>query len=667
MSRRKRRSDTMAPALFPFLAVLLCTIGALIMVLAISVTSSHASAKREAELALLEAKDESNQIKALSNELAFQREEMKKDVEKRRQALQEIEDHIARLRDELKSLEQGLRELTEKNSEGELTIEQKEKRIEDLKRAIEDKKQEIEEEIANKKDRRPAFAIMPYTGRSGTTRRPVYIECTKEHVIIQPEGIKIDIKDLTPPGPGNPLATALRVLRNAYSERDANYGFTQPPYPLLIIRPDGIESYARARAAMSSWDDQFGYELVEDSMELAFPPGIPGLEKTLVSAVEDAKQRQRALVLANPRLAREQELSLDSWDDPSSSNSSMRSDFGSGSSSGSSRLDGVSEGDWKMVSPVVGFQGGGSGGSGGSQGAGAGSIPSGIATDGKNLPVGSEPLSSGQGSGLSSSGLQSGSALDRSSMGEGAFGDSGSESGEQGGVAGGSAAGGSQTRPDQFSGSTDSAGGAQAMSAGSSQSGMSAGSSGSNSLDLTGSQATDFRDQRDSSQTTPLPQSVNQQSGDEKTATDNHSQDASNQGSRARHVSADGDLKPISVSAGRNWAQAKAEGKATPVTRTIKIVALKDKWLVMADSSKMEIEATILHQDRGPQAAADDLAKAIRSRVDAWGPSVPGGFWVPTVEIHQASDAQLSVGRMERLLEGSGVELKIVPLQLPKN
>jgi hypothetical protein len=667
MSRRKRRSDTMAPALFPFLAVLLCTIGALIMVLAISVTSSHASAKREAEMALLEAKDESNQIKALSNELAFQREEMKKDVEKRRQALQEIEDHIARLKDELKSLEQGLRELADKNSEGELTIEQKEQRVEDLKRAIEDKKQEIQEEIAKKKDRRPAFAIMPYTGRSGTTRRPVYIECTKQYVIIQPEGIKIDIKDLTPPGPGNPLATALRVLRNAYSERDASYGFTQPPYPLLIIRPDGIESYARARAAMSSWDDQFGYELVEDSMDLAFPPGIPGLEKTLASAVEDAKQRQRALVVANPRLAREQELSLDSWDDPSSSNSSIRSDFGSGSSSGGSPLGGASEGEWRMVSPVVGLKGGGSGGSDGSQGAGGGSIPLGITLDGKTFPMGSESLSSGQGSSLSFSGSRSGSVVDSSMLGEGAFVDTGAESLGQGSVAGGSAAGGSQTRPYQLWGNMDSSAGGQSMSAGSSQSGMAAGSTGSNSLDLTGSQTTNFRDHRNSSQASPLPQSVNQQSGDEKTATDNHTQDASNQGARARHVSADGDLKPISVNAGRNWAQAKAEGKATPVTRTIRIVALKDKWLVMADSSKMEIEAAILHQERGPQAAADDLAKSIRSRVDAWGPSVPGGFWVPTVEIHQASDAQLSVGRLELLLEGSGVELKIVPLQLPKN
>jgi len=156
---------------------------------------------------------------------------------------------------------------------------------------------------------------------------------------------------------------------------------------------------------------------------------------------------------------------------------------------------------------------------------------------------------------------------------------------------------------------------------------------------------------------------VNQKTADDPEGTDASSSNTS----KTRHVSSDGDLKPISVGAGKNWAQAKAEGKATPVTRTIKIIALIDKWLVVADSSKLEIEANILHHEKGPQIASEELAKAIRSRVDAWGPSVPGGYWVPTVEIHQASDAQLSVGRMERLLEGSGVELKIVPLQLPRN
>lgn len=654
MSRRKRRSDTMAPALFPFLAVLLCTIGALVMVLAITVTSSHASAKKEAELALLEAKDKSNLVKSQSNELEFRREEMKRDIERRRQALQEIEDHIARLKDELLSLEDGLKKLSDESLSAEISLDKKVKRTEELKKEIQQKKKEIEEQIAKKKDRRPAFAIMPYTGRSGTTRRPVYIECIKDKVVIQPEGIVIESKDLIPPGPGNPLATALRVLRNTYSERDAQYGFTQPPYPLLIIRPDGIESYARARAAMSSWDDQFGYELVEAGMDLVFPPGIPGLDKTLADAVSDAKQRQRALVLANPRLAREQELGLDTWDDPVTSNSSISSGFGGDRKTDSANS--ANDGNWRMVSPVVGYSGSAQDAAGGQEGGVSGST-----MGGRDAAMGS-PAVSGAANGNSIA-ASAGNAGENAKVNAGSMADGNSQSGNaiNGGVVGGVASGGSTSAASQSPNGVNPSSQNSSMGSVSNQTGIASTGSGGTGNDPSNGMPNDFRDQGKSEQPGSVQQSVNQQAnaqgGDTSQAPNN----------KLKHVSSDGDLKPISVGAGRNWAQAKAEGKATPVTRTIKIIALKDKWLVVADSSKLEIEANILHQEKGPQIASEELAKAIRSRVDAWGPSVPGGYWVPTVEIHQASDAQLSVGRMERLLEGSGVELKIVPLQLPRN
>lgn len=654
MSRRKRRSDTMAPALFPFLAVLLCTIGALVMVLAITVTSSHASAKKEAELALLEAKDKSNLVKSQSNELEFRREEMKRDIERRRQALQEIEDHIARLKDELLSLEDGLKKLSDESLSADISLDKKVKRTEELKKEIQQKKKEIEEQIAKKKDRRPAFAIMPYTGRSGTTRRPVYIECVKDKVVIQPEGIVIESKDLIPPGPGNPLATALRVLRNTYSERDAQYGFTQPPYPLLIIRPDGIESYARARAAMSSWDDQFGYELVEAGMDLVFPPGIPGLDKTLADAVSDAKQRQKALVLANPRLAREQELGLDTWDDPVTSNSSISSGFGGDRKTDSANS--ANDGNWRMVSPVVGYSGSAQGAAGGQEGGVSGST-----MGGRDAAMGS-PAVSGTANGASIA-ASAGNAGENANENAGSMADGNSQSGNaiNGGVVGGVASGGSTSAASQSPNGVNPSSQNSSMGSVSNQTGIASTGSGGTGNDPSNGMPNDFRDQGKSEQPGSVQQSVNQQAnaqgGDTSPSSNN----------KLKHVSSDGDLKPISVGAGRNWAQAKAEGKATPVTRTIKIIALKDKWLVVADSSKLEIEANILHQEKGPQIASEELAKAIRSRVDAWGPSVPGGYWVPTVEIHQASDAQLSVGRMERLLEGSGVELKIVPLQLPRN
>ena len=97
MSRSKRRGDNTAPALFPFLAVLLCTIGALVLILVLTVANSHASARREAEDAMVEVKDTADLMQVVSEELEAQREGLKAKVERRRRDLADIEDHIARL------------------------------------------------------------------------------------------------------------------------------------------------------------------------------------------------------------------------------------------------------------------------------------------------------------------------------------------------------------------------------------------------------------------------------------------------------------------------------------------------------------------------------------------------------------------------------------------
>ena len=141
-------------------------------------------------------------------------------------------------------------------------------------------------------------------------------------------------------------------------------------------------------------------------------------------------------------------------------------------------------------------------------------------------------------------------------------------------------------------------------------------------------------------------------------------QKAEGQPPKAKHVRPEGDLKPISVSAGHGWAASRAEGKATPVSRPINIVALKDRWLLRSDAEPNLFEVNVTMEE-GPQQAGNQLAIAMRKRVDSWGLSVPGGYWSPTLTIEAANDAQQSVARLERLLDGSGVEIKVVPLTLP--
>ena len=69
------------------------------------------------------------------------------------------------------------------------------------------------------------------------------------------------------------------------------YGDTIPPYPMLIVRPDGVGTYSDARAALNEWDDQFGYELVPAEVELAYPAPDPQMKERIAYAVKKASDR----------------------------------------------------------------------------------------------------------------------------------------------------------------------------------------------------------------------------------------------------------------------------------------------------------------------------------------------------------------------------------------
>jgi hypothetical protein len=354
MSKRSRGNDY-APSTFPFLAVLLCVIGALILLLVISVTNSRASAKNEVQeelsQAIEQAKENSDYLVSISEELQARRQQVKKQIESRRTELARTEDHITRLEKELEDAIARLRALEDTSSKSENSLDNS-SRIEQLKDRIEEEKRKLSEKIEQQKDQTPAFSIIPYDGANRTTRRPVYLECTQEGVVIQPEGILITMEDLGPPhGPGNPLDAALRVLRTAYQARDNVYGITIPPYPLLLVRPDGIHSYALARSAMSGWDDQFGYELIDAQMELAFPEGIPDLKNELTKTLALAKDRQRALVAALPaRFSRNPYANTggdDTWDSIDGPTSGGRTT--GGSSTGNSGKTKEDARRWEMI------------------------------------------------------------------------------------------------------------------------------------------------------------------------------------------------------------------------------------------------------------------------------------------------------------------------------
>ena len=649
MSKRSRRGNDYAPSTFPFLAVLLCVIGALVLLLVINVTNSRASARNQVQSelteAIEEAKERSDYLVSISEELQARRQQVGKQIELRRSELARAEDHIERLEKDLLEAQARLEKLEDMQESSELKANDP-ARIQELKDQIEAQKLRLAEAIAERKDQTPAFSIIPYEGANRTTRRPVYLECTAQGVVIQPEGVLVSIEDLGPPhGPGNPLDAALRVLRNAYQSRDAIYGITIPPYPLLLVRPEGIASYALARSAMSGWDDQFGYELIDAQMELAFPDGIPELKTDLVRALGVAKDRQRALVAALPAkysrnpFATKTEETWDSIDADLARGANRSESIARGSQVG--KDSGIEQDRrWEMIEQLPASSLGRSDSNGSSSGL---------------MPAGKELGSGGSGVGSTVE------AETSTAQGDGSRGDrSGSEgTGSEGTGSEGTGSEGTQGGGSQVEGSmSPTSGGAR-----SSSNRFSASSSGSSG----GSASLEQSPEDEQMQRAMQEQAIKQQAGESLPGSRASSASSASAGESKKKTSgADSDLKPISLTAGKDWATSRMDNRSTPVSRPIRIIVLQDRWLMCSEGQDWKYDAEI-SLEQGPQAASAELQESIRDRVESWGLSLPGGYWVPSLSVQAAADAEQSLLRMQRLLEGSGVIIKVQPLTTPKN
>ena len=293
-------------SLFPFLAVLICTMGALIVLLVLVVQLARVKATedtREAQLPpdpdALRAQQEDYQWRR--EMLQTQRSQMLDEEASRRLELSHLEEHIRELEKKWELLRETAADLRHRLTQQGAGQEGTEEELQQLQESIRQAKKELEETRARADNQPPVYAIVPYDGPNGTRRRPIYIECRGDGVVIQPEGVRLSASDFRGPlGPGNPLDAALRAIREYHADLGPA-GSQGDPYPLLLVRPDGVENYAVARAALGGWEDEFGYELIDESMRLKFPEADPTLTQLIGKAIADARSRQAVLAAAMPR------------------------------------------------------------------------------------------------------------------------------------------------------------------------------------------------------------------------------------------------------------------------------------------------------------------------------------------------------------------------------
>jgi hypothetical protein len=736
MSGRNGRRETLSPSLFPFLAVLLCTVGALIVILVLSVFRAKAAARQVVESQQQQLEEEAGTLEVVAGELEGRRQKLQEAIDQQRALLAHFEDHLRRLNEQWERLQKS-KQLESQDAQQRLDkISQLQEKITATQSEIDKLREQLaEKEKQGKKP--PAFAILPYSGRQGTTRRPIYLECTSQGVLLQPEGILLSMEDLSPPhGPGNPLDASLRAIRTEFDRIAQATSDRSSPYPLLLVRPDGIATYALARSAMQGWDDQFGYELVPAAMPLVFPKNPPSIAQRLEATLATARQRHRQAIATMPARYRDglEEL-LQQADPREPSNDwgdealeSALASPASGTLPADPNGAGSSRGNWQMVQTAnlpsgaspsgtipsgtlpAGIIPGGSpqtdGGSfgfpapgtsgladatssapnapifftpsapgdlvGGSPTPGNSSFSSLPGTGNQNpFPPGGSPNSSQSGMGYMPSGTLGGEEWSQPNPGQSNPNGSGGPSGLSGG--GGNFGGGQFGAPGSgLSGGSASAGGAggenfaggsggPSPSGSANRPGNASGSSTPNPLGLSGSSSPGGSNFNPNDSIDPeLAREMKEKQPQDAIGY----RDRSPVGRSPLVQSPEDDdsqTRPLSITRGRGWAEARAEGKSTPVVREMYLVAYPDRWMLLEESNPKRSERTI-ELAAGPRVAGEQLGDSIRKRVDDWGIAVARGYWKPKLIVLAAPQSDSSIRRLERILDGSGVQIEVRPL-----
>lgn len=651
MSRRQAPSGPTI-SLFPFLAVLLCTMGALLVLL---VLFSRSANQADAAAAAEAARRQAEELELARDEFAWRlgqldgvRAKTADELAKARMQLAGIEEHMRALVDELDELEQTADALEtpspDAGNDG--------PSVDELERQLVDAKAKLEAARADAAERPPAYAVVPYEGASGTHRRPLYIECCIDGVFLQPEGIRLGPSDFEgPPGPGNPLASALRAAREHLANRPGESGDpAEQPYPLLLVRPSGVMAYYAARESLQSWGSDFGYQFVDEDWTLAYPPADPALADAERRAVEESRRRLEWLAQVRPQKRAR----------PAVQYRASNTRGGVVSSEGPSVLGDQSRFDWTEEQAAAagrGFRadgeaGGGRGdavlGNGTGQGSGDPAI--------SGTPGGDGVSGSGQGDryrGPSKFYGGSGQAVGEPSAGLIAGGDGGkpgadglaasggpADAAPGGGVAGGDSPGDAADGFPAGSGIAGSAaGGGVAGTAGGLEAatGGAAGSTGAASGSSGG--ASPGAGGGGGSFGPALPGMAGTQAG----------------GTSGGQQGASGAAGSLAGRRGSNWASLASSDRPIPLTRPLRLECSAHEFRLLGSGGRVTARVAIPARTAD---AVDPLVREVHAAVGDWGMAGDRMYWKPELVLTATTDGVGRRDELEQLLVDSGLDTR---------
>lgn len=674
---RTRSVEGPTISLFPFLAVLLCTMGALLVLLVLFSRSARqgGDAASTADIAEMELAKES--LGWRLGQLAGVRDRTASDLAAARLQLAGIEEHARELTDELDKLERVLAQLeagAPQPAAADLAA---------LEARLKSARESLDKARAEQKTKPAAYAVVPYVGKNGTHRRPLYIECCIDGVFLQPEGVRLSPGDFEgPPGPGNPLASALRAAREHLAKSPhASADPAAQPYPLLLVRPSGVMAYYAAREAIQSWGSDFGYQLIDEDWTLTFPPRDPTLAEVEKRAIEESRQRLAWLAEVRPvKQAR-----------PAQQYRAATTRGGVVAEGGPSVLGDQSRFDWKNQQAAAGSAAGSSLGAGGGSGSGfgagsghgGGTGPGGSGSGdgvGPGRPLLAGGPSSGEGDGERGFGSGGGDVILGRGPGAGGAGSSGQGAGAAAGQsgAGGPVAGAGTSQPGGVAGAASGSGGTGGSAQGSTQaskqgstfggggggdgdgdSGGAGGGGGSVSMNVAGAQAGASGAGGGSSSGSGAPQGMAAAGGPPMPGLmQNGAQVGGQVGGGQQQAGASSASGSVSIAQarGKNWASLATQDRPIPLTRPIQVECALDEFRILDDSGRKVRSRIPLAGDTA--AAIDPLVKAVHARVAEWGLAGERMYWKPQLVLSATADGQSRRDDLERLLADSGLDTR---------
>jgi hypothetical protein len=293
--------------MFPFLAVLLCAMGSLILLLLVLDRRAKIVAHARALQAVQAAQEERRAHQAEAAAAQEAAAERRAAWERQRQVL-----HEQLLRDQGEVLRR-LAAATGKKQDAARRIEEEQQRARELEQLLQRERTQLNQadsELASNRaaaeqvrqlsaaarveavrlaaqlDRLEAgyaalkqarqrdartYSLVPYKGRRGESRRPIYLECTARGLVFHPDRLRLEEANLSPGAIRREVER--RITRQQQEVITTGAKPDNAAYLLMLIRPDGITHYYVTLAALKGLEIDFGYEFVDPDWLLDFGAG----------------------------------------------------------------------------------------------------------------------------------------------------------------------------------------------------------------------------------------------------------------------------------------------------------------------------------------------------------------------------------------------------------